>query len=331
MNWNKVNELISGATRILLTSHENPDGDGLGSSSALYYHLLEEGKECKIINYSDFPAEYYYLNKDQIFETYHSNKHDKWLKNCDLAIIFDVGDFNRLRKIKDIIEKFGIKTLNIDHHPHPTNHPFTINIVDTNAAATGSMIYEYFQQFRQRPITKKIGEGIYTAVMTDTGSFRYSNTNEACHEIAIACLAAGVDTSKIYQNVYESKPQSSVRLLARVIDNVRFENDGIFAWFTIDKSMLDSVGATSADVDGFTDFVRTIKGVEVSMMIFENGADTCRLNFRSKGTYAVNDVAIAMGGGGHKFAAGAIVRGKKETVIPQVVGAVKASLRRQSA
>ncbi|MCH7762132.1 MAG: bifunctional oligoribonuclease/PAP phosphatase NrnA [Candidatus Marinimicrobia bacterium] len=330
MNWKNVNKIIGESKRILLTSHENPDGDGLGSASAMYYHLREEGIDCKIINCSDFPEEFDFLNTEEIFELYHSDKHDEWLRTCDLAIIFDVGDFKRLRKIKDVIEKYNINTMNIDHHPHPDDHPFTYNIVDVKAAATGAMIFEYFKQYRHKPLTKNICEGIYTAVMTDTGSFRYSNTDETCHEIAIVCLAAGVDTSKIYQNVYESKPQSSVRLLARVIDNVTFENDGIFAWFTIDKTMLDAAGATPADVDGFTDFVRTIKGVEVSAMVFENGNETCRINFRSKGKYTVNDVAKAMGGGGHKFAAGAIVHGNKETIIPQVVKAVKASLKRQS-
>jgi phosphoesterase RecJ-like protein len=330
MDWKNINKIISASKRILLTTHENPDGDGLGSASAMYYHLREESIDCRIINYSVLPGEYNFLNKDQIFELYNSDKHNEWLRQCDLAIIFDVGDFKRLRKIKDSIEKYNIKTMNIDHHPHPDNHPFTYNIVDIKSAATGSMLFEYFKQYRSRPLTKNICEGIYTAVMTDTGSFRYSNTDKTCHEIAIACLTAGVDTSKIYQNVYESKPQSSVRLLGKIIDNLTFENDGIFAWFMIDKTMLDSAGATPADVDGFTDFVRTIKGVEVSVMIFENGSDTYRINFRSKGKYTVNDVAKSMGGGGHKFAAGAIVQGDKKTIIPQVVKAVKASLKKQS-
>ncbi len=330
MDWKNVNEIISASERILLTSHENPDGDGLGSASAMYYHLREQGKDCKIINCSDFPEEYEFLNIGQIFELYNSDKHDEWMQKCDLAIIFDVGDFKRLRKIKNVIEKYNIDTMNIDHHPHPKNHPFTYNIVDINAAATGSMIFEYFKQYRSRPLTKIICEGIYTAVMTDTGSFRYSNTDETCHEIAIVCLNAGVDTSKIYQNIYESKPRSSVQLLARIIDNITYENGGEFAWFSIDKKMLDTAGATKADVDGFTDFVRAIKGVEVAVMIFENSNNTCRINFRSKGKYIINDSAKDMGGGGHKFAAGAVVQGNKETIIPQVVIAVKASLKRQS-
>jgi len=121
-----------------------------------------------------------------------------------------------------------------------------------------------------------------------------------------------------------------VRLLARVIDNITFDSGGELAWFWIDQKMLDAADASSKDVDGFTDFVRSIKGVEVAVMVFENGSDTCRLNFRSKGKYAINDVAKYFGGGGHRFAAGAIVKGNKETIIPLVVTETKASLEEQS-
>ena len=242
-----------------------------------------------------------------------------------------MGAFRRLRGIKDAIDRYDIKTINIDHHPHPDDHPFTINVVDTNAAATGAMVYDYLKEYREKPLSKNICEGIYTAVMTDTGSFRYSNTNTKCHEIAIECLNAGVETSKIYQRIYETKPQSSIRLLARVIENISFENDGELAWFSIDQNMLDAAEASSKDVDGFTDFIRTIKGVEVAVMVFENGRDVCRINFRSQGKYVINDIAKHFGGGGHKFAAGAVIKGNKETIVPQVISQTIASLERQAA
>jgi len=330
IDWQQVNAMIAASDRIILTSHENPDGDGLGSEVAIYHHLREEGKDCRIINCSDLPDEYDFLNSDNIIEMYSIDKHDDWVKDCDLAIIFDVGAFNRIRDIKNAIDKYNIKTLNIDHHPHPEDHPFTLNVVDVQAAATGVMVYDYLKEYRQNPLTKKICEGIYTAVMTDTGNFRHSNTNAKCHEIAIECLKKGVETSKIYQRVYETKPQSSIRLLARVIDNVTFESGGELAWFLIDQKMLDAADATSKDVDGFTDFVRSIKGVEVAVMIFENGSDVCRINFRSKGKYVINDVAIHFGGGGHKFAAGAVIKGNKESIIPLVISKTKASLEKQA-
>ena len=330
MEWQQINEMIIASERILLTTHENPDGDGLGSASAMYYHLQEEGKECRIINCSDLPDEYDFLNQDRIFELYDAEEHDEWLTKCDLAIIFDVGDFKRVRGIKDAIDRNEIKTINIDHHPHSDDHPFTLNVVDTNAAATGAMVFDYLKMVRKKPITKKMCDGLYTAIMTDTGSFRYSNTDTKCHEIAIECLKAGVETSRIYQRVYETKPQGGVRLLARVIDNITFDSGGELAWFSIDQKMLDAADASSKDVDGFTDFVRSIKGVEVAVMVFQNGTNSCRINFRSKGKYAINDVAKYFGGGGHRFAAGAIVKGNKETIIPLVVTETKASLEEQS-
>ncbi|HJL73832.1 MAG TPA: bifunctional oligoribonuclease/PAP phosphatase NrnA [Candidatus Marinimicrobia bacterium] len=331
MDWQQINAMLNAAERILLTSHENPDGDGLGSAVAMYHHLRGEGKDCRIINCSPIPQEYDFLNHDGIIEMYTADEHDKWLQDCDLAIIFDVGDFKRLRGIKTAIESFNIDTMNIDHHPHLDDHPFTINIVDTQVAATGVLVYEYLKMYRQEPLSKDICAGIYTAIMTDTGSFRFSNTDAKCHEIAMECLEVGVETSKIYQRVYETKPQSSVRLLARVIDNVTFENDGELAWFMIDQNMLVAAEASSKDVDGFTDFVRTIKGVEVAVMVFENGSDVCRINFRSKGKYVINDIAKHFGGGGHKFAAGAVIKGNKETIVPQVISETKASLERQAA
>ena len=330
MEWQQINEMIIASERILLTTHENPDGDGLGSASAMYYHLQEEGKECRIINCSDLPVEYDFLNQNIIFELYDVKEHDEWLEKCDLAIIFDVGDFKRVRGIKDAINRNEIKTINIDHHPHSDDHPFSLNVVDTNAAATGAIVFDYLKMARKKPMTKNMCEGLYTAIMTDTGSFRYSNTDAKCHEIAIECLKAGVETSRIYQRVYETKPQGGVRLLARVIDNITFDSSGELAWFSIDQKMLEAANASSKDVDGFTDFVRSIKGVEVAVMVFENGTNSCRINFRSKGKYAINDVAKYFGGGGHRFAAGAIVKGNKETIIPLVVTETKASLEEQS-
>ena len=330
MEWQQINEMIIASERILLTTHENPDGDGLGSASAMYYHLQEVGKECRIINCSDLPVEYDFLNQNIIFELYDVKEHDEWLEKCDLAIIFDVGDFKRVRGIKDAINRNEIKTINIDHHPHSDDHPFSLNVVDTNAAATGAIVFDYLKMARKKPMTKNMCEGLYTAIMTDTGSFRYSNTDAKCHEIAIECLKAGVETSRIYQRVYETKPQGGVRLLARVIDNITFDSSGELAWFSIDQKMLDAANASSKDVDGFTDFVRSIKGVEVAVMVFQNGTNSCRINFRSKGKYAINDVAKYFGGGGHRFAAGAIVKGNKETIIPLVVTETKASLEEQS-
>ena len=329
IDWYQVHEVISAADRIMLSTHENPDGDGLGSECGLYYHLKENGKDVRIINYSPLPDDYTFLNSDQIFECYDQNSHENWVKDVDLVIIFDVGDFVRIRTIVDAIKSHGLKTLNIDHHPHPDEHPFTHNVVDLSAAATGCMVYDYLQIARTDPIAKKSFEGIYTAVMTDTGCFRYSNTDKKCYEIAIQCVESGVETHTIYQSVYENSTKSRMRLMGELLTNLHYELDGNLAWFIITQEMMDLAHASKADVEGFTDMVRTIRGVEVALMIFEQNVESCRINFRSKGKFTVNDIAKSLGGGGHALAAGAVVSGSLVDVKEKTVNASIESIRQK--
>ena len=330
IDWNQINNYISEANTILLTMHKNPDGDGLGSATAMYHYLKEVGKDCRIIQVSKLPIEYHYLNDGDIIETYDPNRHGKWIAQVDLVIIFDVGDFNRIDELKDQIEQHDIATLNIDHHPHPEDHPFTHNVVDIKAASTGDMVYDYIKTVREGKITKPMAEGIYTAVMTDTGCFRYSNTNSHCHNIAIECIEVGVDISSLYQRIYESSSHARVALLGKILQDIHYELDGKFAWFGVDQKMMGDAKATNADVEGFSDFVRTIRGVEVAMMVQENVDGSCRLNFRSKGKYIINGVASKLGGGGHQFAAGAIVDESIETLLSSAVEKTKSAIMTQS-
>ena len=320
INWDKANNVIKKASRIMLTTHENPDGDGLGSECGIYYHLKEIGKDVRIVNYSELPLEYRYLNQDNIFESYKEDLHENWIKDVDLVIIFDVGDYLRIRTIKDAIEKYNISTMNIDHHPHPDKHPFTHNLVDLSAAATGCMVYDYLLTAREKPINKKSILGIYTAVMTDTGCFRYSNTDRKCHEIAIETLNNRIETHSLYQGIYEDSTKARIELMGLFLSNVKYELDGVLAWSVITQEMIKKTNATNSDVEGFSDMVRTIRGVEVALMIFEQSKTRCRINFRSKGRFSVNDIAKSLGGGGHAYAAGAQIDGSLDSVMEKAVG-----------
>ena len=156
IDWKQVDNVISSSNRILLTTHENPDGDGLGSEVAMYHHLCDEKKDVKIINCSITPSMFDYINEDGCIETYDENYHLEWLKKCDLVVVFDVGDFNRTRDIKKVVERLKIPVMNIDHHPHPEKHPFTHNLVDLSAAATGCMVYDYLKVVRENAISKDL-------------------------------------------------------------------------------------------------------------------------------------------------------------------------------
>jgi len=318
LDWKKLNNKILSANQIVLSTHQNPDGDGLGSASAMYDYINNLGKKCKIIHISDLPNQYDFLNQSNIIETYSNENHTDWLSNVDLALIFDVGDYNRLGILGEELNKNNTYTINIDHHPDLNDDRFNDNYINIDAAATGEMVYDFLIENKIH-LNQSMAQGIYTAVMTDTGSFRHSNTNQKSHKIAMDCIENGVNNSKIYQSIYENRSKEQVALLAKVIDNLKFDKEGQIASFIISNEMLKNCGANPQDVDGFTDFVRTIEGVEIAIMVYENESNHCRVNFRSKGNYIINNIAKSLGGGGHKFAAGAVADGSPEIVLQKVL------------
>ena len=177
---------------------------------------------------------------------------------------------------------------------------------------------DYLKVARDKPIGKNSLIGIYTATMTDTGCFRYGNTDNKCHQIAIDTLNTGIETHKIYQQIYENSTKSRIKLMGKILSNLNYELKDLLAWFVIDENMMKMANASKSDVDGFTDMVRSIKGVEVALMIFQQNESSCRINFRSKGNYIINDIAKKIGGGGHAFAAGAVVDGALNDVVTKV-------------
>ena len=329
LNWKKLYQDIKNSKRIVLSTHMSPDGDGLGSASAMHHHIVSLGLECKIIQISKFPDQYNFLNENNIIETYDSTVHDQWLNNVDLALIFDVGSYHRLGPLGGVLSANQINVINIDHHPDLGDERFGENYINIQAAATGEMVYDFFEENNIK-MNREIASGIYTAVMTDTGSFRHSNTNQKSHKIAMDCLAYNVNNSKIYQSIYENKSKAQVSLLAKVLDNIRFDLDGQVASFIVSNKMIEDSGTMPEDVDGFTDFVRSINGVEIAIMICENETGKCRINFRSKGKYIINEIAKSFDGGGHKFAAGAAAEGNSDHIHQKVLNRTLIEIERQN-
>lgn len=318
-DWKEIYQEIEKADSIMLTTHENPDGDGIGSIVALYQHLMLKRKKCRILLTSKLPEDFQFLDPDEKFEIFDETKHTEWLSNVDLSILLDIGNYTRTGRMWNVIQANGTTIVNIDHHPYPNGHPFTINISDVNASATGELIYDYLKTVDPDCLSKNVYEAIYVAIVTDTGSFSYNNTNVICHEIAANAIIAGVDTAKVHQQIYGSSSRSRIKLLGAIADSLQFTYNDKLVWFAITREMMENANAVKDDVGGFTDFARSIKGVEVSLMIFENDDNSCRINFRSKGYYTINKIAQYFGGGGHLFAAGAKISGKISDVSSKIV------------
>ena len=318
VNYSKIEQIISENEKIFISTHINPDGDSLGSAFAMYHYLKKLGKDCRIINHSEVPLVYSFLNEKEIFNEI-SDENIAFIKNADLGIILDIGDFYRLGEVANIIESNTVETINIDHHPLTENDFFTHNFINLDASSVGEILYSYFSSLGSDIIDKEMMLGIYSAVLTDTGSFRFSNTNQLSHEIAVDAIKMGINISEVYQNIYENSSVSRIKLLGNVIQKLNFDCNGELLWFSLNNDMVKEVDGTNQDFDGFTDFFRGIQGVEIALMLYDLKGKV-RLSFRSKGKYKVNNVAKKMGGGGHPFAAAALVDGEFSDVKSTVLG-----------
>jgi len=316
MNFNQIKSIIDNHDKIFISSHINPDGDSIGSAYAMYKYLDSIGKDCIIVNHSRIPEVYHFLNKENIFQELDGDS-AAFIKKADLGLILDIGDFYRLGDIAYLVEENEIQTLSIDHHMKSDNDLFKDEYIDLKASSVGEILYSYFKEIDQK-ISIEMMMGIYVAVLTDTGSFRHNNTTDNCHKIAVDAIQMGLDISKVYQNIYENSSVSRMKLLGNVIQKLNYDCDGELVWFLLNHDMIKEVNGSNQDFDGFTDFFRGIKGVEVSLMFYDLGGKV-RLSFRSKGKYKVSEIAKKMGGGGHPFAAAALVEGEladvKSTVL----------------
>ncbi len=301
-----IDNKIKNSDSILLSTHENPDCDGLGSEIALYYYIKGLGKDCKIINSTPMSDKYKFIDPENIVEVYNRGQ-DNWLKNIDLAIVLDIGSHERLKEISSLTKNCKDK-ISIDHHISKDNDFFSFELVDVEAPATGTIIWDFLDYSDMKTFNDiKVSNALYAAIITDTGSFRYSNTSPKTHIIASSLLENGVEPNEIYQNVYENRSKSQIALLAHVISSIRYAAKGEVAYAYLSEKDFKKCGASLFENDGMSDFLRGIDGVEVSFVVTEIKPNLYKISFRSRKKYVINDIAAEFGGGGHALAAGATV------------------------
>ena len=317
--WNAFSALINKSQSVLLITHVNADGDGLGSQIAFYHYLNSLGKDCRIINPTPLPHNYKIIDPERIVEAY-DDASNTWISKIDLAIVFDIGDYRRVGKIGELVYK-KIISVSIDHHPARKNHPFALNLVDSDAPATGYLIWKYFQEigYASNDMPVPIAQALYASIVTDTGSFKYQSTTPDTHIMAAQLLNCGIKGYEIQKEIYEQREISQINLLGIIISKLKFSFTGKISWSIVTQEMIAQSNGKDDDVEGMTDFIRSIKNVEISFMILEKDDGTHRINFRSSGKYSVNDVAGDFNGGGHMFAAGASVRNSTNILIEKMI------------
>ncbi|HTK25878.1 MAG TPA: bifunctional oligoribonuclease/PAP phosphatase NrnA [Pyrinomonadaceae bacterium] len=306
----QVVELIENKQNFAITTHVRPDGDGIGSSLGLYWLLKSLGKNAEVIACDEIPGAYQELPGVEDIRRVKAID-----KQYDAVFIIECSDAFR-PGITDLEKEF---TVNIDHHA-TSEHFGTINWIDSTASAVGEMIYNLCKAIGGR-ITTEIAECLYMALVTDTGSFHYSNTTDRTLKVASELLKSGAKPAKIAEAVYNSYPWSRIELMRHVLATVKRDPSGLVASMRQTLEMRKNAGAVDGDNNGFVNIPLAAKEVEAVVYTREVGPDEYRVSLRSKGNINVAKVAEKFGGGGHKNAAGCRAVGDWDEIEAKLVDA----------
>jgi phosphoesterase RecJ-like protein len=313
----QIIEVISSNSSFLLTTHEGPDGDAIGSSLALASFLRKIGKEVTVHYHDPVPDLYAFIPGTENIQLHIPDQH------FDVAFVLDIGD--RKRAGKEFCDFSRVTTtVNLDHHLSCDNFA-DFNLIDSSAAATGILVYRILSAFGYR-FDRETALCIYVATITDTGSFRYSNANREAFNVAGEMLECGVNAWDVAEKLYENQPQRRLELLSKCLPTLEVFKDGQAASVTVTSDMYASCGADAELTDGFVNYPRSIHGVEVAIFFRQLDERKFKVGFRSKGKVNVAAFSAALGGGGHHNAAGCTVEGSLEEVRALVYKIVEASL-----
>ena len=292
------------AQNFLVASHSDPDGDAVGSLLAMGLALDKLGKDVTIYNSSPIPAVYRFLPSVERIVNHFSQK-----TNFDTALILDCGQISRIGEAHTLVNRIPV-SINIDHHI--TNTRFgTLQLIDPEACSTAEIVYNLIRVLNV-PIDNAIATSIYTGILTDTGSFRFSNTNQAAFAISQEMVQYGVEPYYVSQQVYGKYSLGRIKLLNLALDSIEISDNGKLSIMTLTKEMFTETGTQPEDVDGMINYARRIEDVKVAALIQElhngrNGHDALpkfHVSLRSDGTVDVAAIAGTFGGGGHSNAAG---------------------------
>lgn len=312
----KIVDEIRTNNSFLLTSHESPDGDAVGSTLALASFLRKIGKDVCVHLCDPVPDLYAFLPGVEAVRS------DIPERDFDVAFVLDIGELRRAGDEFCRFKRIG-KFINLDHHL--SCDPFgDHNLIDSSAAATGVLVHRIASAYGYK-IDKETALCLYVAIITDTGSFRYSNANREAFTIAGEMVEHGINAWDVAEHLYESQPLKRLELLSLSLNTLEVIKGGLAASVTVTLDMYAKAGADADLTDGFVNYPRSIKGVEVAIFFRQVDERRYKVGFRSKGKVNVADFAASLGGGGHHNAAGCTVDGTLEEIKAKVYRIVENS------
>ena len=310
---------LMASRKAVLTTHLNADGDGAGSEGAMVSWLRAHGCEAWIVNPTPFPDMFRFMieNDDWVLPAGSSRARDV-CDSADLAIVLDTGEVPRIGRVRDLIRE--LPTVVIDHH-QPGDRPIGgTSFRDPDACATGELVYDIILA-ADGPWTEWALKGLYVAILTDTGSFRFSNSSPGSHQVAAELIRMGVDPEEMHSKVYGAAPLRRYKLLERALATLNA--DGGVAWMIVPTEAFEELEVTPDDLEGLVDVPRGVEGAQVGLLFRKTTTGEVKISLRSNGPVDVNEIARRFGGGGHVKASGAMVAGPMERAIDEVLAVTR--------
>lgn len=316
-------ELLGARQRFLLTGHENPDGDCLGAEVALFHLLRALGHEVAIVNPDPVGPAYDFLLRHTPIGHLTA---EVALPQFDVVVLLDCSLLSRTGPLAPRLLERGATLAVIDHHVGSDRGDGTVHYVDPKAPATGALVRRLYRELGV-PLSPPAAEGVFLSLVADTGWFRYSNTDHEVLSMAAELVAAGVDPSRIYDNLYRRLHPDSVALLGDMLARHQLKLGQRLAIACLDRGLMERAARIDFDTDAVLDPLRSLGPVEVVALLKERFDGAVKVSLRAKGDVDVQQVAAAFGGGGHRKAAGATVREPLEVVAQRVEQQVAVALQ----
>jgi bifunctional oligoribonuclease and PAP phosphatase NrnA len=324
--FDELRTLLDGAETVVVAGHTKADGDAVGAVAALRRHLELEGRHVTALLLEPLSPRYAFMQFAKRHEVYSPARHEAVVRDAAVFVMCDLSSLSRLGPLEKPVREGSCKTVCIDHHPCEDQGPADVNLLDQKATATGRIVWDYIQHVEGR-IDREIAEAVFVSVSTDTGWFRYSNTDAEVMRLVADLAAYGLDLPAMYRRIYQSNSTSMLRLLGHATRSMNAELEGRFVWTVIRDAAVKDLDVERLDADPILDVLRSGEAARVVALFTEQPDGSMAVSLRSRGP-DVNVIARRFGGGGHAYAAGTTFEpGQAEQRMRAMIADIRSALR----
>lgn len=322
----KIKRLLSDKRKIVIIPHKNPDGDAIGSSTALKYYLDNFNHNVDIISPNKFPEFLKWMDPNNIIKIFDEDeKYSQKIIDAELIFTLDFNNLVRISGMKEYVEKSNAKIIMIDHHEEPSNYA-DFMYSEPKMSSTCEMIYHFIEKMGDvDKIDKNISRSLYAGIMTDTGSFKFPSTTELTHLVISNLLKTGISHSDIHNHIYDNNKFERVQLLSFALSKIKIIENLNTCYISLSQKELNKFNYEKGDTEGIVNYGLSIKNIKFAVIFMQNlKENVIRISLRSRGDFDVNEFSKnVFGGGGHKNAAGAVSKKTLKETIDYFIESVK--------